>query len=424
MSHVREMLGRLPPLYREGELVSRLLSIPALQLEVLDEDGIEVRRAHGFDSALELDEAAGLAALLGIGPEPWQDLAEYRIWVHTLRDAMLQLGAVTRRALEDFVVRYVRLYQQVAGITAVAALEPWTDAPSARSPAFIENPSLRRFQKIPAVGGIEPLYQFSVEQKGLDTAYADFLLTGLSEGPESVPVIVNLTTAEAVIYLGDVPPGARLWLSAGSDGSLRARLENREVGARLRSVSGVVPGMPWERLQVAQPARAISLARGRNDLWFLPVAHFDALGLDRFLLALADIAQSQGRYDQSRFDQAVFFQDAAVDLRVSWVETQPAGFRIELPGGVLRNRAGRTETALRSRAELELSLALAVTRLKAAGVAASTSLQPLRETQAQADALTGILPLQVGEAGSIGIDRLPDAGGLFGVTGFDQSTFR
>lgn len=424
MTHLKEMLSRLPTLYREGELVSQVLGIPGLQLEILDEDGVEVRRAHWFDAALELEEAAKLAAVLDLPPENWQNLGEYRAWVHALRDAMLQEGAVTRRALQDFVAQYAKLYQEVADITTLPRLDVWSNAPSTRDPAFLENPPVRRFQRAPNVGGVEPLFQFSVEQKGLDTTTADFLLTGLPTGPESVPVIVNLTTQEALVFLGKVPPGQRLWLNALPNGRVSAHLEEQDVTERLRSVSGVTPGVAWEQAQVAHPARAITLARGKNDLWFLPVAHFDALGLDRFLLALADIVMSQGRYDQTSFDHAVFYQEPAVIFRISWVETQPASFVIALLGGMLLNPSGRASAALQSRDELEFSLDVAVKKLKAAGVSSHVVMQPFQEVQAQQDYLKTVLPLHLDEVGAMGADRMPDAGGVFDVTQFNQSTFR
>lgn len=424
MTHLQEMLSCLPLLYREGELVSHVLGVPSLHLEILDEDGLEVRRAHWFDAALELEEAAKLTAVLDIRPETWQNLGEYRVWVYSLRDAMLQQGAVTKRALQNFVARYARLYQNVSNIRALPQLDVWSNTASTRDPAFIENPPVYHGQRVPNVGGIEPLLQFSLEQKGLDNTAANFLLTGLSRGPESVPAMINLTTQEALIFLGNVPPGQRLWIDALPNGMLRAHLEDHDVTDQMRSVTSVRPGIPWEQLQVVQPAKAITLARGKNDLWFLPVAHFDTLGLDRFLLALADLAMMQGRYNQTYFDHAVFYQEPAVIFRVSWVETQPASFRIELPGGALRNPAGHTPTALESRDELSLSLNLAVNKLKAVGVASTIVMQPFHETQAQTDYLKAVLPMHIREVGSLGADRLPDAGGLFNVTEYNQSTFR
>ena len=72
MGHAKDMADRLPPLYRDGTLirgtedgsVGGILDSPAIQLEIFDEDAREVQRAHWFDSALELEEVANLAAIL------------------------------------------------------------------------------------------------------------------------------------------------------------------------------------------------------------------------------------------------------------------------------------------------------------------------------------------------------------------------
>ena len=77
MGHVESMLKRLPQLYRDGELVRDVLELPALQIEILEEEALEVQRAHWFDTTLELEEASSLAAILDIAPEPWQQLGEF-----------------------------------------------------------------------------------------------------------------------------------------------------------------------------------------------------------------------------------------------------------------------------------------------------------------------------------------------------------
>jgi hypothetical protein len=237
-------------------------------------------------------------------------------------------------------------------------------------------------------------------------------------------VIVNLTTGRALAYVGDVPPGARLWLHPQDDGGVRAQLEGRDVSAALRSIDGVEPGTPWDEATVAAPARAITLVPGRNDLWFLPVATYDAPGLDRVLLALADLLLHEGRFDQTSFDHALFVQSPAVTLRASWVEAQPARVRIELPGGAMVSRAGEIDAALTERTGAELSLRDGVAELVAAGVASELELAPFREQQPQMDFAAGRLPLAHREGGPTGADRMPDSGGLFAVTDFDESTFQ
>src|SRR5207247_10623046 len=241
------------------------------------------------------EEAGKLAAVLDFSPEPWQDLATFRVWVHSLRDALVQEGAVTRRALERFTADYVQRYQAATDLTVwdTGRQPGFSDEPTDAGPAFVEFVPKRLFARAPEVGGIEPLQQFSVVNRGLDETHAALLLTGLPSGPESLPVGANVTTGEAIAFLGDLPPGQRLWIRAEEDGTATARLERNDVSSRLRSVAPLTPGVAWGAAQVTQPARALRLARGRNDLWFLPVAHFDERGLDRFLLALAELALAQ-----------------------------------------------------------------------------------------------------------------------------------
>jgi hypothetical protein len=424
MAHADAMSDRLPQLYRDGELVRGLLAVAALQLEVLDEDAVEVQRAHWFDATFELDEAARLAALLDVPPESWQSLEIFRAWTHSLRDARLQTGAVTREAIEGFVREYATLFQQAVDETALPPLDSWEDAPSASRPAFVENPSRWKEAREPEVGGLEPLSQFSIVQRGLDETRVGFLLVGLPSAPESAPLVANLTTGEALVLLGTVGPGQRLWLRPTGEGGVEAQLEGQDVSDRLRSIENLLPGTPWEDAQVHSPARAITLARGRNDFWFLPVAHYDVLGLDRFLLALASLDLHEARYDRTAFDRSIFYLDPAISLRAAWVETEPASFEVDLPAGTLLNAAGVGTAAQAARDELGSSLQAGVQSLRAAGVRAEVRMRPFAETQRQTDFLLATSPLFQSEIGPTGADALPDAGGLFDVTSYENSTFR
>lgn len=413
MKRAEDMAGRLPPLYREGDLVAALLSQPALQIEILEEYLLDIQRSHHFDSALELGDVAKLAALLDFTPEQWQGLALFRAWVHSQRDAALNRGAVTAEAIAGFAASYAEAYQ---------------DAVNARfqtgRPALVENPLRHRTLRPTLVDGLTPLSRFTIVNQGLDETPVSFLLTGLPEGPESIPVVVNLTTSEAILFLGQVGPGQRLWLRAGPDGMLSGRLERNDVTDRLRSIESLVPGEAWNSTQVRTPARSLRLARGANDLWFLPVAHYDVLGLDRFLLALADLALAQGRWDSAKLDHAVFYQDAAVNLTASWFETEPAGIEVHLPTQSVRCHPLSAATPVELRDQLAEAIEIGVQRLKAAGVRSAVRPLAFPEIQGQSDFLTGVLPLRIKEAGSSGADSLPDAGGLFSVTGFGDSTYR
>jgi hypothetical protein len=106
------------------------------------------------------------------------------------------------------------------------------------------------------------------------------------------------------------------------------------------------------------------------------------------------------------------------------VETQPATIEITLPAGLMRARTGELEDALVERDRLAGALALAVDRLRPAGVRASVGLTPMADQQGQMDRLVATMPVVQREVAPVGADTLPDAGGLFGVTEFDGSTYR
>jgi hypothetical protein len=413
MKRVDDMSARLPPLYREGERVRQILDLPGVQIEVLDEHATRVQRAHWFNETFELEEAAALAALLDFTAEPWQTLDLFRAWVHAQRDATLIEGAVTVDGIERFLAEYTRGFEDA------------TDIAFENRPAeLVECPRRRRYAAAPAVGGLAPLSRFSVEMKGLDETVASMLLTGLSTGPESIPVIVNLTTGDGLVFFGNVPQGQRLWLQAHHDGGVAARLERTDVTSQLRSLTGLVPGTVWNASQLHGPPRALPLTRGTNELWFFTAAHFDALGLDRFLLGLADLALKQGRWEETQFDHALFYQDPAVQLRMTWVETEPASIQVRLPLGVAVRRATAPGRAENDRAQFAASVGAGVARLRAAGVRDEVLELSFSETQATTEFLTGMHPVTIREAGATGGERMPDKGGVFGVTGFGDSTYR
>ena len=424
MAHIEDIIGRLPQLYRDGELVRDVLEVPALQMEILDELSLEVQQAHWFNSAVELDDAAALATILGIQPETWQGLRQFRAWVHALRNAWLRHGTVTQAGLQAFVMEYIRLFQQAVGIIAIRSFAQFNEQFVVNDASFVENPPARKHVRIPAIDGIEPLHQFEIIQTGVDESVVNFLLTGLPTAPEFVPVVANISTGEALIFLGQIPPGQRLWIYSNVEGGVEARLENRDVSNKLYSVSNLEPGTPWEDAQVERPAKSLKLRRGKNDLWFLPIAHFDSQGLDRCLMALADLQLKQGRLDQTHFDSSLFYQEPVITLDAAWIEHEPASFQMHLPAGAMTHGAGEVSDALQDRDRLGSSLNLGINRLRAAGVKASVTLQPFSEMQRQQDFLTDVHPRIFREVGPTGIERIPDVGGLFQKTSFEDSTFR
>jgi hypothetical protein len=428
MQRVDSMARRLPQLYRDGELLrgSRsaggVLEVPAVQLEVLDEEMRRVQRTHWLDATFELEHAAALAAVLDFVPEPWQNLETFRAWVHAIRDAMLREGGVTVPAIRSFVSRYGAAFEAAEGIDTNPPLESWSSGSDGEGLRIEENPPLRRFARFPAAGALEPLQQFTIQNRGVDESPASFLMTGTTRGRESAPVIVNVTTGQAIAYLGVVPEGKRLWIRCSGE-EVRASLEIDDVTANVRSVEGVVPGTPWTGAQVSKPAKPLQFRRGLNELWFFPLAFFDVLGLDRFLFSMPDLAMAQGRFDSGRFGKALFFQEPLMSLHVSWVERQPAAFTVHLPSKIVVSKRPLDE-AMASRELLASSIGLGVDKLRGAGIRSRVELEPFAEEQRHRDTLRAVMPITFHEGGPVGAEGLIERGGSFEITGFDDSTFR
>lgn len=449
MDHLTAMAARLPVLYREGELLLTTLGHLANQVAFLDEDMTTIRREHWFGRAVDLTDAAALGALLDLAPEPWMDVDIYRAWVDAIVRTTVTAGAVTVAAVQEIVFQYISRYQAATDDVVVPAFDLVPDGPgrpawatpeagdpasgrgaAGGSPALVENPPRRKYGPGPEATRPQPLQQITLRQRGLDSAPLGLLLTGLAGEPEACPILAHLGASEALVYLGSIATGERLWIRPDGTG-ITAILEGRDVTSSLRTVTDFTPGVPWSTGEI-MPARPLMLTPGDNTLWFLPAAVYDQPGLDRFLLSLADLTVTEGRFDTSSFGAALFSQEPRIRLDATWVETVPAAFSVRLPAGTLSTPAsgdGQDATAaitqaIDARERLASSLTEAVGRFRAAGVAADVQLLPFTETVCQYDVLTATLPLVHREGGPSGADRLPDSGGTFGVTRFEESTFR
>jgi hypothetical protein len=437
MNHTTAMADRLPAIYREGELITGMLAHLADQVGFLDEDMMTVRREHWFERAVDLDDATALGDLLDLPAEPWMDVGTYRAWVDAIVQTTVRFGAVTPAAIKEITFQYVTRYQAATGDVVIQTLDQAPDGPARPTwddgvgPALVEYPQVRRYGPDSDAVHPQPLQRFSLRNHGMNATPLALMLTGITDQPEACPLIAHLGASEAIVYLGTIRPGQRLWLSTTPDGSaLTARLEGLEVTADVRTVTGFTPGRPWDSGEVI-PARPLMLQPGDNSLWFLSVAVFDQPGLDRFLLSLADLKLTEGRFDDSVYDWALFSQEQRVRLGATWIETTPAAFSVRLPAGALQTAppaggadATAVAAAVGARDRLATSLTEAIGRFRASGVAADVQFQSFTETTRQFDALTGMLPMVEREGGPSGGDRLPDAGGTFGITRFEDSTFR
>lgn len=435
MGRRADLLGRLPDLYKEGETVSRLGAVLGNQFEMLDETARDVRRSHFFAQCLDLEDAAKQGALLDIAPESFQGLVEYRGWVNGLRAARLKAGSVTREGIRLFTQLYLDGFEAGNRIQITLATGQLGFEASEESPALIENPPVARFVRGPSVDGVTPLDWFELNNAGLEDVPLGIVLTARGEvGGEFAPMIANVTTGEALVFLDRLPAGKRLFLipvAGPSDTdpvTLEARLENEDVTGKMRLIDGLEPGNAASAVAAAGPLKPMTLARGVNDLWFLPLAHYDVPGLDRALFALAGEGMKQGRWDETTFwdrddlSGSIFVQPAQASLQMAWAEVSPATIELRIPTGIMRSEEGGIDAALEARENLSVALQIALTQLSAAGVLATANLARKREHQPMHDSLRFVAPTTFVEGGSTGADSMPDADARFGVTKLDDST--
>jgi hypothetical protein len=428
------LTASLPTLYAEGETVGGFTGTWGAVLDGYDEATAAVQRAHWFDATPDLAEAAALAGLLDIGVEEFHaDLREYRAWVHALVDGAVSAGLVTREGIRVVVDRYGSGFQAATAIDMFGPLRAWPtpeEAGERRLPELRENPLETRFLRLPETGGWEPLARLTVTNGGLDPAPWAAVLTGTEVGGEYAPLLANRTTGHTIVWRGAIGVGQRLVIAPAAEDRtrLRAILEGVDVSDRLDvypHLRAPAPGDSYaaDRLGTKDPALPSALlARGDNEMWFLPLAHFDTPGLSRFLLALADDALRTGRFDQTLYDESLFAQPPRVAACVAWVEAVPASIELVLPGQALLTVPGDVEDGLAARERLAVGLGSALDRCAAAGVATAVRLAHHHDAQPSADRLVMTMPATFRDLGSSGGDRLVSSEGTFTVTTFDDST--
>jgi hypothetical protein len=258
---------------------------------------------------------------------------------------------------------------------------------------------------------------------GIDPASWAVVFTGHPNGPEYAPFLANRTTGEALVVRQKIPVGSRLTIapSAADPNLLRADLDGHDITDRLDQYPDLIPGPHGPGTPVDVPG-STTLALGANDFWFLPLAHFNTDGLDRFLLALATDSLRMGRYDETLFDDSLFIMGSLVSGWIVWVEHEPASIEVRLPAQAMF--ASNTADALAARERMEVGLDEAVDRTAAVGVATDVVLQSHGERQPSQARLVGMIPITVVGVGPTGADLLADGEGRFSVSDFDDSVMR
>ncbi|MGD8207217.1 MAG: hypothetical protein PVH47_03975, partial [Thiohalocapsa sp.] len=195
------------------------------------------------------------------------------------------------------------------------------------------------------------------------------------------------------------------------------------VSDRLLSYADFEPGVAFELEDLDETPRLPRMARGANDWIFLIVGRFDLPALQRAFYAMAPADLTEGRFDESRYDKAVFPSGIRAKLTMTWDETEPASFRIEVPRGFTRapqTLASRSEPPHRLVAR---ALGLMVQRLKAAGVKARVEHVPFRERQQITSRFHSGFKRLDDERASPGRETRLEQGARFGETPLGGSRF-
>lgn len=419
MNRLDNMLERLPPPWRieAGSLFWRLLQVVGNQLDAFDEDLDRVQRSHWIETAFDRVDLEQLGALFEVPALAWEPDELYRQRLLATITARLS-GAVTGDALLRVVDRLL-----------TAADEALETAPvlerGARRRRLVEFPVVRVHSRAlrQRRGLLQPLDQIELTNESLTPSTLCGAIFGVAGGKTCVPTLVNLTTGEALSYLGRVPCGAMLRLGfTGAAPSWRAtaELDGVDVSDRLVSGQGFAADRPLP-MPAEQPARPVTLARGKNRLWFVPLGLFDRPAFDAAVFASPDPATMQGRYagaePQALFDRALFFQDPAVALDLWWDERRPARFDIELAAaGELRVAGERPQPEL-DRERLLAILRDTVGLLRAAAVDGRVRPRAIAEVGRSRDRSTVLRP-------DAGLETSPQEAGLAAIGALFDFTAR
>lgn len=457
MNRLDAMLERLPPIYRTaaGSLLHQVMAGFALHMAAFDEDMDRVQRSHWIDHAFDREDLAKLGALFEIAPVSWEPDRLYRARLKAMIAALLH-GALTRDEIEAVLVRILEGAQEALAVRFMSTT-PVPGQPSAfhtpppgrvperqGTPAFIEFPRVRRRspELVGASGRLRPFDTFTVEHLGLGDGGLEGALYGYPGKRTAAPVLVNLTNREIVMWAGVVPCGRALILRADADRNLSATLDGVDVSDRLVTGSGFDP-TTRPAAQAHGTPRALTLAPGKNRIWFFPAALFDVHGLDVGRLATPSptlflqeawhavqqgVFQDQPATAGTVFDAAVFHEPPAVVADLWWYEYRPAAFRFEIPAGALRRRTGPIATSPQDamdalaldRERLFTLLQETVDRLSAAGVDGRVVAEPLRDAQRNASRGRAIGPER---DQTRQVSTLAAVSALFDVTATEGSRF-
>ncbi|MES2443252.1 MAG: hypothetical protein V4574_10515 [Pseudomonadota bacterium] len=436
MTTQERILDLLPPIYTAAPdgIVAALIGEFALEFDVIQEDLDRLRRTHWINHAYRFEDARKIGALCGVAPLPHETLESFRARLLPLIKAQLA-GALGPAEIRRFVDSYLREAEQayeavfVPGLarSAVDRFEKAPDQPFYRPPTLREFPPRnRRSAALSARGGLVPvLFRWTETNAGLEHAVPSFRITGLGGRKTAVPLIANLTTGEMIFYPDRLLAGAELEIvpdEKGDGRAARATLDGADVTAKLKSLSGFKLGTPFSAAQYDAAPRLPRLPRGPSEWVYLSVGLFDVRALDHMFFALADAELREGRFDETRFDHALFPSGPLARVEMGWTELEGASFEVDIPRTIVVEPggapAGEAPHLLVAEA-IERSIAM----LHAAGVRATVRFTPFVERQEQRIRHSVSWFVVDSERGSAGTNDSFEFGFHFEETGLGRARF-
>jgi len=459
VSTLDRMLDALPPIYAvdEGSVLRELLGALALELEAYAEDLDRLRRTHWFTEAYRVEDLAKIAALVGVARRSWEPLEMFRERVRAVVDARLA-GSVGPHAVRTYVYEAVRGAEEGLDATLVpglrrravatpgdrtgvranpqaleAAFRADASKPAWRPLQLIENPErVARSASLAARRGLVPyLHRWTDVNHGLADAPVTVSVTGRSGGLTATPVLANLTTGQAIVYVGVLRVGQELTFApapdAGPDGRVAlAQIDGHAVTDRVFSISGFALGAPFSRFDGDDPGPLLPVQqRGSNEWAYLSAGLYDVRGLDATYFQLADDTLREGAFDTTSFDEALFVSPVAARLEVRWTEREPAAFTVVVPRGIVAHPAGSNTASDDGQLVDQIGdgLAADLDGLRAAGVRSHLDLRAFVETQEERCSVSLPWVVVPAERGPAGESIRVGTGGRFSDSRFGGSRF-
>lgn len=432
LDRIRELL---PPPYSitDDAIVTSILNVIALELDAAAEDLDRVRQSHWIETAYRLIDVEKIGALFGIKRLGWESRDLYRDRL-LARIVAGRNGAIGPQDIRQFVYSYIVRAEQVLSVTLVPGLQTLSAAEAYAPPPgrerfaplrLIENPPIRRVSQTLAArnGRVNQFFRWRDTNRGLDDAWPTIRIAGGANGLTVGPVLLNTSTGDLLGYRSRLKLGQALTISiaTGKAPQAHATIDDTDVSAALFSISGYQMGKPLDGTVI--PAQMLRVTRGANDWVFFLLGEYDLRGLDSFGFGMPANEMEEGVFNESSFDQALFPAGTKAQISMSWDETEPAAFVMEVPRRVVIESTATMDDNETAHGAVEAALRSSIERLHSAGVQSSVEFSPFTERQAQS-ARGRLLAIKIpAEAGPAGRNDTVIRGGRYGDSALGGTRF-